>query len=220
MDQEQLEAKKLHDLLNAPKVPGDLAEKLKANLEKQILEVDQAASEPQRRRKLWYALAASLTLAVAVAWQIKIEPDLVSLAYAHTQEEANLVGAIDGGYEPWFETVGLGIPTDASSISLSKNCALGKQQAKHLRFELANKGTINLFLYQDGEDLLNPKQADGSIDGQFWLSVSLRDDIHLLALYDNKVSEVEVTHIIQSMFEERSNKEQSIKNHALKEPLA
>jgi hypothetical protein len=129
---------------------------------------------------------------------------LVSLAYAHSQEEAHLAGAIDGGYQFWFDMANLRIPSEANAIALSKNCALGEQKAKHLRFDLPNKGTINLFLYQDGEDLPGLMQAEGTIDGQSWVSLSPREDIHLLALYDSTVSKTQITQIIQSMFKEHT----------------
>ena len=203
MNQEQREDQKLHDLLNAPKAPEDLAEKLKANLDKQMLEAEQSANLPQRNKALWYGFAASLTLAIFVALQFQ-KPDLVSQAYAHVQEEANLVGAVDGGYQKWFEATGLQIPSQANRIALSKNCALGEQKAKHLRFELPNSGTINLFLYQDDENLPDLAQTDGTIANQSWITESPRDGIHLLALYDANVSKQQITQIIQSIFKDQS----------------
>ena len=203
MNQEQREDKKLHDLFKAPKVPEDLAEKLKANLDKQMLEAEQSANLPQRNKTLWYGLAASFALAIFVALQFQ-KPDLVSQAYAHVREEANLVGAVDGGYQTWFEAAGLQIPSQANRIALSKNCALGEQKAKHLRFELPNSGTINLFLYQDGENLPDLAQADGTIANQSWITESPRDDIRLLALYDANVSKEQITQIIQSIFKDHS----------------
>ncbi|WP_455211969.1 DUF3379 family protein [Kaarinaea lacus] len=203
MDQEQREAQKLHDLLNAPKAPADLAAKLKSNLEKQMFEPDAPVKQTQRYPAWWYGLAASLTIAVVVvAFQFNTKPDLVSLAYKHTQEEAHMMGSIDGGYQAWFEEVGLQMPSEENSIVLSKNCALGGQNAKHLRFDFPNKGTLNLFLYQDGENLPHLAQADGSIDGQSWLTESPREDIRILALYDSNVSKAQITQIIQSMFKE------------------
>ncbi|MGD8593410.1 MAG: hypothetical protein PVF82_11290 [Gammaproteobacteria bacterium] len=204
MDQEQREAQTLHKLLNAPKVPEDLAAKLKNNLEKQMVKPEQLGNTARRYRKWVYGLAASLTIAIVVAVQIKTEPELVSLAYRHAEEEAHLVGAIDGGYQSWFDKAGLQIPSEANAIVLSKNCALGEQKTKHLRFDLPNKGTINLFLYQDGAGLPGRVQADGTIDGQSWISISPREDIRLLALYDSTVSKAKITQIIQSMFEEHS----------------
>lgn len=204
MNQDQHEAKKLHELLNAPKVPEDLAEKLKSNLEKQVLETEQPINKPKQYKTLWYGLAASLALTVVVVMQFQSKSDLVSLAYAHAQEEAHLVGAIDGGYQAWFEAADVQLPTEASRIALSKNCVLGEQKAKHLRFDLPNNGTINLFLYKNGENLPKLAQADGKIATQSWLTDSPRDDIHLLALYDANVSKEQITQIIQSMFKEQS----------------
>ncbi|MCG6970308.1 MAG: hypothetical protein LJE85_11120 [Gammaproteobacteria bacterium] len=199
MDQEQHDAKTLHEFLNAPKAPADLAEKLKANLEMQIQASQPSTSRSFQPEKWWYGIAAGLVIAVVVALQVKTEPELISLAYAHAQQEAHLVGAIDGGYQSWFETAGLQTPSEANRISLSKNCAIGKQKAKHLRFDLPNNGTINLFVYRDGEGLSNAIQADGMIDGQSWVAVAPREDIRLLALFDANVSQAQVTRIIQSI---------------------
>jgi len=204
VNQDQRENKKLHELLNAPKEPACLAEKLKANLEKQTFELESSVSQPQRYKTLWYGLAASLTLAIIIVLQFQTKPNLVSLAYAHAQEEAHLVGAVDGGYQAWFKTADLHIPSEANRIALSKNCALGEQAVKHLRFDLPNNGTINLFLYQDGKYRPELTQANGTFADQSWLTDSPRDDIHLLALYDSNVSKAQITHIIQSIFKEQS----------------
>ncbi|KPJ96090.1 MAG: hypothetical protein AMJ53_01400 [Gammaproteobacteria bacterium SG8_11] len=203
MNQEEREAQKLHDLLKAPKAPVDLAEKLKANLERQVRELDTPVVQPKRQRAWWYGLAASLTIAVVVAMQFNSNPDVVTLAYKHAQEEADLMGTIDGGYQTWLEAAGLQMPSEANSIALSKNCALGEQKAKHLRFDLPSKGTINLFLYQDGDNLPNIVQAEGTIADLSWLTDSPRDDIRILALYDSSVNKSQITQIIQSMFKEQ-----------------
>jgi hypothetical protein len=204
MDEEQRETQQLRELFNSPKVPDDLAGKLKANLEAQIGELKPVVGKSPSHRKWYYSMAASLTLAIVVALQFQSKPDLVSLAYAHSQEETHLVGAMDGGFESWFKTTGLQIPSQADHIVLSKTCTLGKQKAKHLRFDFPNEGTINLFLYKNEEDLPETVQADGTIDGQFWLSLNPREDLHLLALYDANVSKAQITQIIKSMFENYS----------------
>lgn len=200
MDEEQRETQQLRELFNAPKVSEDLARKLKANLEAQIAESEPVAGKSQWHRNWFYGLAASLTLAIVVVLQFQSKPDLVSLAYAHAQEEIHLAGAMDGGFESWFKTAGLRIPRQADHIALSKNCTLGKQKTKHLRFDFPNEGSINLFLYKNEEDLPETVQADGTIDGQSWISLTPREDLHLLALYDTKVSKAQITQIIKSMF--------------------
>jgi len=203
MDQER-EDNSLHKLLNAPKVPRNLADKLKANLDAQFAQSQPNTNRNQRPAIRWYALAATVALAVVVVWRFQPHQDLVSLAHAHSVEEAQLTGALDGGYESWFESAGLRIPSDAKHIVLSKNCVLGTQQAKHLRFDLPDSGTINLFIYQESDDLPKLTQSNGAVDGQAWLALSPRNDLHLLAVYDTDVNKTQITKIIESLFKEQT----------------
>ena len=203
MDQER-EDNNLHKLLNAPKVPQNLADKLKANLEAQIAQSQPSTKQNLRSAIRWYALAATVALAALGVWHFQPHQNLVSLAYAHSVEEAQLTGAQDGGYESWLKTAGLRIPAEANHIVLSKDCVLGQQHAKHLRFDLPESGTINLFVYQESGDLSKLTQSDGAIDGQAWMALSPRTDLHLLALYDTGVDKAKLAKIIESLFKEQT----------------
>lgn len=224
MDKEQrewdkLEFEKLRQLLNAPRAPQELSARLKANLEKLVQEPSSRSASPltqqktsqkspqrsshvtRRRKKLAFGLAAGLALTLVVTlFQFRTESGFIALAYAHTQEEAGLSGAQDGGYEKWFKTAGLRIPAEASDIVLSKNCVLGHLKTKHLRFDLPKQGTVNLFLYKDGAGAPG-RSAVGNIAGQQWMTVSPGGEIHLLAIYEAGVNERQVAQIIRSMFD-------------------
>jgi len=223
---DKLQLDKLRKLFNAPKAPEDLSVRLKANLEGLVQEqssppllqepsqepsqeLSQKPSQkpshiPRRRRSLAFGLAAGLALAlVIVLFEFRAGSGFIALAYAHIQDEAGLEGTLDGGYENWFKTAGLQIPAEANDIVLSKNCALGELKTKHLRFDLPNQGTVNLFVYKDSSDA--PSQiATGKIAGQRWMIASPRGDFRLLAIYDDSVKKQQVAHIIQSMFEQDS----------------
>ena len=203
MDQER-EDRNLHKLLHAPKAPENLVDKLKANLEAQITQSQLSIKRNQRPTIRWYALAATVALAVVVVWRFQSDPDLVSLAYAHAAEEAQLTGAQDGGYESWLKTAGLRIPAESEHIVLSKNCVLGQQSAKHLRFNLPESGAINLFLYRESGDLPKLTQSDGAFDGQAWMALSPRTDLHLLAVYDTGVDKAKISKIIESLLKEQT----------------
>jgi hypothetical protein len=203
----QRELDKLRELFNAPKIPEDLAEKLKANLQTlaQEQQPPRATKLPYVRRTLVFATAAGLLLAMtALFLEFQSTSSFIALAYAHTQEEAGLMGAMDGGYEKWFRTAALKIPEEANDIVLSKNCSLGDLKAKHLRFDLPNKGTINLFLYKETAGAPAVYHSGGRIADQAWMSASPRGDIRWLAIYNANVDKQQVAHIIHSMFEKDS----------------
>jgi len=196
-----------------PNTPDNLQQSLFYNLDKQIIDEKKSARKKIHNRIFFSSsIAASMLIGLLVLFRVNMATSSVALAYEHAQEEMLITGNMDGGYKQWMLDRGIAIPVNSEAIVLSKNCSLGENKAKHLRFELnrsqqgstlISKGVINSFVNTSHGKLLSTKDTSGEINGQQWFLFKPDDEIEVLVLYENESYKTQVDNIIKSMFPDR-----------------
>lgn len=169
---------RLRALLAAPQAPGDLRERIRANL---------AAPHASVRRRQYVFAAALLGLVVLAGTLVlapvgKRTPHVVAAAYDDMLKDRSLRGTFDDNLPRWLAARTAHMPTGVS-LDLSKNCTLGDITARHLRLVNPALGRLNVFVYERPLHA-TVTAASGAIVDHHWLLLELRPGVVALVLYD------------------------------------
>ncbi len=169
---------RLRALLAAPQAPGDLRERIRANL---------GTPRPAARGRR-YAFAGALLALVVLAGMLVFTPveertpRVVSAAYDDMLKDRSLHGTIDRNLPRWLAVRTAHMPAGVS-LDLSKNCALGDINARHLRLVNPALGRLNVFVYERPPHA-TVTAASGAVADHHWLLFELRPGVMALVLYD------------------------------------
>ena len=169
---------RLRALLAAPQAPGDLRERIRANL---------AAPRASVRGRHYAFAAALLALVVLAAVLVPAPvgertPRVVAAAYDDMAKDRSLRGTVDRNLPRWLAARTAHMPAGVS-LDLSKNCTLGDINARHLRLVNPALGRLNVFVYERPPHA-TVTAAFGAVVDHHWLLLELRPGVVALVLYD------------------------------------
>lgn len=191
----------LKRLLQGPTPPPTLEATLLAGLEAQ------ADAESRRARKSGVALGVSLVANVAlITWLALVliggspeTPDYVFDAYAHVQHEAQLHASLDPDFPAWF---GKEVKTREGrfDLQLAKICDVGEAKVKHLRYDSAASGAVNLIVYPETHRLPAQGAQRGSVANQNWIALRTPEAVSALMFYDHGISSAQLDELLSNVF--------------------
>lgn len=198
-DKKQFPYQHLQALLNTPQAPSELATQLHANLRQQL--VQQQQQQWWRRKDLRIVASAAcvlgLAISLSVAFYPAMPPALVSAAYRDAVHDVSLKGRMDPDYPAWLASYRLReLPVDYA-LKLAKNCKLDSVSSKHLRFDSAQTGVVNLFVLTEPFQAAFPASQKGMYQGKKWLLLKPDKSLTVLALYDQDVDEEKISKAVQ-----------------------
>lgn len=180
-------------LLNHPKAPSDLEQRIQRNL--------QGAGGPQYPTRRWWlsGIAAAVLLALVIVMVIPATPVVVVAASQDIQARARH----DKGVTIPVSTISEGLhikdPLQEMTVQMTKKCRLGDQEAIHLQIAGANQGEVHLFIRQTGIDEAWPV-GSGELNDMYWQVLSPRADLEVLVLRSADMNPDNVARLIRHMF--------------------
>ncbi len=191
----------LKQLLQRPTPPPALEATLLAGLQAQ------ADAESRRARTNGMALGLSLVANVAlITWLAAVligqspqTPDYVFDAYAHVQHESELHASLDPDYSSWF---GRHVKAQEGrfDLQLAKICDVGDAKVKHLRYDSASSGAVNLIVYPETHSLPTQGVQRGALKNQNWVALRTPGAVSALMFYDHGVSSAQLDELLSNTF--------------------
>jgi len=192
---------KLNTLFMSSPAPVGLEKNLKQNLSDQIKAEEARFSIKYWQTGLALSVAANVLLAILVlAPGYKAATvNLIEQAYLHLHHEIEGHSIADN--TAWLGRRGIQMPPHDYRVAIAKNCLVGTNHVQHVRLTNAQQQAINLLVFSKDDDKGFPIDDMGEKGRQQWIKVHPRKDTHILAFFDNTISNSEVNTLIDKMFD-------------------
>jgi len=186
----------LHEMLNRPRVPQDLEEKIVANWK------TQTDNQHQRVKFRYLVAAAGLIGIVLTTYMFKfmlLSNDLIAVAVNDIRKDDNQHVGISVAVDLVLQQEKIHLPPSSMSIEMTKACNLNGNKTMHVKVAGEKQGSVHLFI-KKGDFEATLLSSNDEPSAMPWRLIKPRNDISVLVIYTRDMNPVSVDNLIQTMF--------------------
>jgi len=149
----------------------------------------------------WLGSIAASVLFFVLILNFLPTPNIITTAFVDIHKDESLDNGMQISLQQWLDDNNIASVPQQYPVEMSKFCRLDQFKTTHLRIAGSKQGVLNVFFHR-GDKSLYWRNDSGTVNGQHWKLVKVRDDLTLIVIYNDDMREESVQKILKGMLPE------------------